>query len=160
MFIKLKTKKRLKQILILEICSIVFCISVLAKQQAPTETYISNVNIDNQETELSKSITRGEEIYIDFCMQCHLADGKGTPKVFPPLAGSDWLLNKRKESIHSIKFGLNGPIKVNGEPYNSAMTPLGLENEEIADVMNYIMNSWGNMQDKMVTTEEVAAIKK
>ncbi|MBQ4822471.1 cytochrome c [Aquimarina sp. MMG016] len=113
-----------------------------------------------QDAKLSESIAKGSEIYTDFCMQCHLPDGKGTPKVFPPLAGSDWLVDKRKESIHSIKYGLNGPIKVNGKPYNSAMTSLGLEDEEIADVMNYIMNSWGNTQKKMVTTEEVALIKK
>nr|WP_255420161.1 cytochrome c [Aquimarina sp. AD1] len=117
-------------------------------------------NLNYQDTELSKSITRGKEVYMDFCMQCHLPNGKGTPKVFPPLAGSDWLVNKRKESIHSIKYGLNGPIKVNGESYNSAMTSLGLEDEEVADVMNYIMNSWGNKQQKMVTIEEVISIQK
>ncbi|WP_299314848.1 cytochrome c [uncultured Aquimarina sp.] len=153
-------RKRLKQILILEVISIIFCISVLARQGKPNTEYIAILQSGDQETELSKSIVRGEEIYIDFCMQCHLHDGKGTSKVFPPLAGSDWLVNKRKESIHSIKYGLNGPITVNGESYNSAMTPLGLEDEEIADVMNYIMNSWGNKQKRMVTTEEVTAIKK
>lgn len=161
MFIKLKAKKRLKQILILEVISIIFCISMLAKQGTSNSNgYILNIKLDSQETELSKSIKRGEEVYIDFCMQCHLGDGKGTPKVFPPLAGSDWLVNRRKESIHSIKYGLNGPIKVNGITYNSAMTPLGLEDEEIADVMNYIMNSWGNKQEKIVTIEEVIAIEK
>ncbi|MHA7057987.1 c-type cytochrome [Aquimarina sp. M1] len=160
MLVKLKRKKRLKQILILEIISIICCISVLAKPRTSNTAYIASMNPNYQETTLAKSIAHGEEIYVDFCMQCHLPNGKGTPKVFPPLAGSDWLINKRKESIHSIKFGLNGPIKVNGQPYNSAMTSLGLEDDEIADVMNYIMNSWGNKQKKMVTTEEVAAIKK
>ncbi|WP_299437319.1 cytochrome c [uncultured Aquimarina sp.] len=161
MLVKLKIRKRLKQILILEIISILFCISMLAKQGTSNNNgYVTNVKLDYQETELSKSIIRGEEIYVDFCMQCHLPDGKGTPKIFPPLAGSDWLVNKRKESIHSIKYGLNGPIKVNGITYNSAMTPLGLEDEEIVDVMNYIMNSWGNKQEKIVTIEEVIAVKK
>ncbi|WP_299184390.1 cytochrome c [uncultured Aquimarina sp.] len=153
-------KKRFKHILFLEVLSIIFCISIIAKQESPSKTYISVNNLNYQDTELSKSITRGKEVYMDFCMQCHLPNGKGTPKVFPPLAGSDWLINKRKESIHSIKYGLNGPIKVNGESYNSAMTSLGLEDEEVADVMNYIMNSWGNKQQKMVTIEEVISIKK
>lgn len=135
-------------------------ISIAAQQEKTKNVYASDFKSDIQESKLSESIARGREIYSDFCMQCHLSDGKGTPKVFPPLAGSDWLVNKRKESIHSIKYGLNGPIKVNGESYNSAMTPLGLEDEEIADVMNYIMNSWGNTQKKMVTVEEVASIEK
>lgn len=153
-------KKRLKHIVFLEIASILFCVSILAKQVKANPNYYAITSITTQETDLSKSITRGEEIYLDFCMQCHLADGKGTPKIFPPLAGSDWLINKRKESIHAIKYGLNGPIKVNGEPYNNAMTSLGLEDKEIADVLNYSMNSWGNKQKKMVTEEEVAAISK
>ncbi len=152
-------KRLIKKIGFLEL--IVFVITlVLVTQQG--ESYPSYKVYEHkiQDTKLAESIARGEEIYVDFCMQCHLPNGKGTPNVFPPLAGSDWLINKRKESIHSIKYGLNGPIQVNGKPYNSAMTPLGLEDEEIADVMNYIMNSWGNTQKKMVTTQEVADIKK
>jgi mono/diheme cytochrome c family protein len=116
-----------------------------------------SVNQSNQE--LVKSITRGKEIYIDFCMQCHLANGKGSETV-PPLAGSDWLVNKRKESIHAVKYGQSGPIKVNGKNYNAMMSPLGLTDEEVADVMNYVMNSWGNKQSKMVTVSEVKAVKK
>ncbi len=154
-------KKRIKHILILETAAVLFCISLIAKQDKNPISYTpTNTPVLFQDTKLSESIQRGEGIYIDFCMQCHLADGKGTPKVFPPLAGSDWLTDKRTESLYSLKYGLNGPIKVNGQTYNSTMTPLGLEDEEIADVMNYIMNSWGNTQEKMVTEKEVSSIKK
>ena len=155
-------KKRIKHILIIEAIAIVFCISVIAKQKATVNKYTTStvLEVNDQDSELSKSIKRGKEVYTDFCMQCHLHDGKGTPKVFPPLAESDWLVSKRTESIYSVKFGLNGPIKVNGQSYNGTMTPLGLEDEEIADVMNYIMNNWGNTQEKMVTTDEVASIIK
>jgi mono/diheme cytochrome c family protein len=108
---------------------------------------------------LVKSINRGKEIYADFCIQCHLGNGKGSETV-PPLAGSDWLVNKRKESIHAVKYGQSGSIKVNGKSYNGRMSPMGLTDEEVADVMNYIMNSWGNKQSKMVTVSEVKAVKK
>lgn len=108
---------------------------------------------------LSKSITDGKEIYMDFCIQCHLGNGKGSESI-PPLAGSDWLVNKRTESIHSIKYGQKGLIVVNGKKYNNTMPSMGLKNEEVADVMNYIMNTWGNKQKKQVTTAEVTAIKK
>jgi mono/diheme cytochrome c family protein len=108
---------------------------------------------------LQKSILAGKEIYQDFCVRCHLADGKGSATV-PPLAQSDWLVNKRKESIHAVKFGQSGKITVNGKLYQNAMPPMGLTDEEVADVMNYIMNQWGNKQSKMVTVEEVAKVQK
>jgi mono/diheme cytochrome c family protein len=130
---------------------------------------VSNRRIDNEysvpivyqeKANLKQSINRGNDIYVDFCMQCHLANGKGDLVNFPPLDGSDWLTKKRKLSIQSVKFGQNGPITVKGKKFNNIMPPLGLSNQEVADVMNYIMNSWGNKQKKMVTVEEVAAVNK
>ncbi len=152
-------RKHIKRFFILEIIVLIISISITAQKGKSNSKYVHYLELETQDIKLSESIIRGEEIYVDFCMQCHLPNGKGTPNVFPPLAGSDWLINKRKESIHSIKYGLNGPIKVNGKPYNSAMTSLGLEDEEIVDVMNYIMNSWGNTQEKIVTLQEVSDIK-
>jgi mono/diheme cytochrome c family protein len=102
----------------------------------------------------------GKEIYLDFCIQCHGANGKGDSKNFPPLDASDWLKNKRTESIAAVKFGQNGEIMVNKIKYNNAMPAMGLSNQEVADVMNYIMTSWTNKQSKIVTESEVAAIKK
>lgn len=102
----------------------------------------------------------GKEIYDDFCIQCHGANGKGDGKNFPPLDGSDWLTKKRTQSIHAVKFGQSGAIVVNKKTFNNIMPPMGLSNEEVADVMNYIMNSWSNKQTKKVTKEEVANIKK
>ena len=103
---------------------------------------------------------RGSEIYYDFCVTCHMEQGEGVPKTFPPLAKSDYLMENREESIRGIKFGQSGELIVNGETYNSVMAPLGLEDEEIADVMNFILNSWGNSSKDMVITEEVAEINK
>ncbi len=108
----------------------------------------------------SESYKRGKEVYMDFCITCHLADGKGIPGTFPPLDGSDWLTEKRAESIHAVKYGLKGFIEVNGEEYNNVMTPFGLTDQEVADVMNYINNSWSNNIEKPVTEEEVAEIVK
>jgi len=113
-----------------------------------------------QDTELKESMERGKEIYADFCVTCHLQKGEGVPHTFPPLAGSDYLMNKRGESIRAIKYGLQSEIVVNGTTYNSAMAGLGLEDEEVADVMNYISNSWGNTSERIVTEEEVASIQK
>lgn len=102
----------------------------------------------------------GKEIYTDFCIQCHGANGKGDGKNFPPLDGSDWLKKKRKQSIHAVKFGQSGEIIVNNKKFNNIMPPMGLSNKEIADVMNYIMHSWSNTSGKKVTEAEVEKIAK
>ncbi|MDU8886537.1 cytochrome c [Yeosuana sp. MJ-SS3] len=89
-----------------------------------------------------------------------MPNGEGVPDTFPPLAKSDFLMEKRIESIKSIKYGMQGEIVVNGKTYNSVMDNLGLLDSEIADVMNYITNTWGNTNDKMITEEEVSEIEK
>ncbi|GGW60670.1 cbb3-type cytochrome c oxidase subunit III [Winogradskyella epiphytica] len=108
--------------------------------------------------ELKASVERGKIVYGDMCMTCHLADGKGTPNAFPPLADSDFLREKQTESIKAVKHGMSGEIVVNGITYNSAMAPLGLSDTEVADVMNYINNSWGNAIDNFVTPEKVSEL--
>ena len=64
------------------------------------------------------------------------------------------------KSIYSIKFGLKGEIIVNGIKYNGVMINQGLENEEIADVMNYITNSWDNNLNIQITEKRVNELKK
>ena len=113
----------------------------------------------NQEDSLKESIERGQIIYGDFCVVCHQTNGEGLENEFPPLAKSDYLNANRKESIKAVKFGRTGEITVNGKTYNNAMAPLGLYDEEIADVMNYITNSWGNKNDKIFTVEEVSKLQ-
>jgi mono/diheme cytochrome c family protein len=147
--------------------SILICVTVLSLVSCKNETQKTETSLIpesektfSQESPLEQSIKRGEAVYIDFCKRCHMPNGKGVGTTYPPLAGSNWLEEKRKESIHSVKYGLNGEIQVNGKTYNNVMTPLGLSDDEVADVMNYVMNSWGNTQDTMVTVDEVSAIKK
>lgn len=108
---------------------------------------------------LQESLLDGQEIYKDFCAQCHLEDGKGVKGIYPPLAKSDFLRDINK-TISSIKYGLKGPITVNGEKYNSIMVSQGLDDEEISDVVNYILNSWGNSTKQLITEEIVTSIEK
>lgn len=107
---------------------------------------------------LTESVLRGKAIYKELCITCHLGTGKGVPGAFPPLNPSNWLTEKRTESIHAVKYGLKGPIQVNGKPYDNVMLPLGLDDQEVADVMNYTIQTWN--KGKIVTFEEVKAVKK
>lgn len=111
-----------------------------------------------QEKNMQQSIKDGKAVYSDFCMRCHLSKGEGVEGIYPPLADSNWLTEKRTESIKSVKYGLNGEIEVNGITYNNNMTSMGLTDREVADVMNYIMNNFGNETKNynQVTLKEVA----
>ncbi|MEL0454712.1 cytochrome c [Flavobacteriaceae bacterium SZ-1-7] len=122
--------------------------------------FFSNNDDYTQTTPLEESIKRGSEIYQDFCVSCHLPTGEGIRKTYPPLAKSDYLINNRTASIKGIKYGQQGEIVVNGQKYNGFMAPMGLADDEVADVMNYISNSWGNKNDNMVTEAEVSKIEK
>ena len=108
---------------------------------------------------IQESLLDGQDIYNDFCIQCHLEDGNGVKGIYPPLAKSDFLKDINR-TISSIKYGLKGPITVNGENYNSIMVSQGLDDEEISDVVNYILNSWGNSTNEIITEEIVNSIQR
>ena len=116
--------------------------------------------IYSQKDSLAISINNGKSLYNDFCIICHMHDGKGQKGIFPPLAKSDFLFKNMEESIKAIKFGgIDGEIIVNGVKYDSKMEKMGLYDDEIADIMNYILNSWGNKYDKRITEEYVKSLK-
>ena len=119
-----------------------------------------NVSKEEQELVFKQSIKRGKMIYADMCKVCHLPSGEGKVKIYPPLAKSDYLMENREASIRAVKYGMKGKITVNGIRYNKRMSKPGLDNDEVADVMNYITNSWGNKNDKMITEKEVENISK
>jgi len=124
---------------------------IKCKQSIPYPTNI-------QDTTLQQSMKRGSAIYNDFCIQCHMEDGKGVAGTFPPLAKADYLNEQTTASIKAVKYGLQGKIVVNGETYQSAMPKPGLYDDEVADVMNYILNSWGNTYVEIITEEQVSTI--
>ena len=114
-----------------------------------------------QPYDLQKSIARGAEIYATQCMSCHMQEGEGIPEVYPPLAGSDYLMAGRARSIDNVLHGLSGDIVVNGKTYSMEMMSFPhLSDEEVADVVNYIRNSWGNSDETPVTPDEVKNLRK
>ena len=142
----------MKNIIVILIC----IITIVSCQEKRNESPI--IAINQIQSKLQESINRGKMVYDDMCINCHLADGKGVPNIFPPIAGSDYLRENQIKSIKAIKNGLSGEIIVNGKTYNNAMAPLGLSNKEVADVVNYINNSWNNVIDNFITPEKVSEL--
>jgi nitrite reductase (NO-forming) len=100
---------------------------------------------------------KGKRIYTQLCFACHQPEGQGMPGVFPPLAGSDYLMADKPRAIASLINGLTGQIVVNRQTYNGVMPPSMLNDEQIAAVLTYVRNSWGNSSD-IVTVEEVKKV--
>jgi nitrite reductase (NO-forming) len=109
---------------------------------------------------LSKEIQmeRGKKVFLSACFACHQPDGKGLPGIFPPLAGSDFLQADKDRAIRIPIKGLTGPIVVNGKPFNNLMPPQVFTDGQIADVLTYIMNSWGN-EDGAVSPDDVKRVR-
>jgi mono/diheme cytochrome c family protein len=94
------------------------------------------------------------------CAACHQATGLGVPGAYPPLSGSEWLLNNPEVPIRIVLHGLQGPITVKNTSFNNAMTPFGdqLSDAEIAAIITYERSSWGNSASK-ITAEQVASVR-
>lgn len=99
-----------------------------------------------EEIKRQKYITEGKQLYKTHCANCHQPDGKGLASLYPPLNGSDYLVNK-DSVICLMRYGQQGPIVVNGKPYNRIMPANPQLSElEIAELATYIYNKWGNEQ--------------
>jgi mono/diheme cytochrome c family protein len=103
----------------------------------------------------------GRRTYQAICIVCHGAQGVGVPGAFPPLAGSEIAIaSDPSRIIRIVLHGLNGPITVKGASFQNVMPPQGaaLTDEQIADVLTFVRQSWGN-NAPAVTVEAVAAIR-
>lgn len=102
----------------------------------------------------------GEKIYSVYCGTCHQRNGKGASGRFPPLAGASWVTGDKKLLIGIVLKGMEGPINVNGEQFNGTMPQHSfLSDEEIANVLTYIRQSFGN-RASAISAGEVATVRK
>jgi len=108
-------------------------------------------------TTLEERISFGRDVYMSVCQACHMADGSGIQGAFPPVAESDYLEDV-DASISAIVHGLQGEIVVNGETYNGVMPRQNLDNEEVANVVTFVLNSFGN-DGGMVTPDDVQRVR-
>jgi mono/diheme cytochrome c family protein len=116
--------------------------------------------------DLKASIARGQPLYMQTCFACHQATGLGLPGAFPPLAKTEYTTGDARRMIAMILKGVQGPLTVNGAQYNNIMLPLDMQfpvlkdDAKVADVLNYVRNSFGNDVKEPVTPELVTAVRK
>jgi len=101
----------------------------------------------------------GKSLYGQYCGSCHQTDGSGVPGMYPPLAETKYVNGDVEWLVESLVNGLEGPITVKGEEYNNLMPPMDyLSDKEIADILSYIRQSFGN-DAEAVTEEQVKQIR-
>jgi nitrite reductase (NO-forming) len=111
------------------------------KEAIESEPKIANLTKEIQ-------VEKGKGVFMQTCFVCHQPNGEGIPGQIPPLAKSDYLMADKERSIRAVLLGQSGEITVNGKQYNGTMIPLNyLSDEEVANVLTYVRNSFGNEGD-------------
>jgi mono/diheme cytochrome c family protein len=105
-------------------------------------------------------LARGKAVYENVCGLCHNADGMGKPNQAPPFAGSEWVLGNPNRMIRIPLSGLSGAVTVKGQQWSLAMPAMGatLSDEDLAAVLTYIRQSWGN-NASAITPDMIQAVK-
>ncbi|WP_410505730.1 copper-containing nitrite reductase [Janthinobacterium sp.] len=108
---------------------------------------------------LQDQVNAGKSLFNGTCSVCHQSNGAGLPGVFPPLAKSDFLNADPKRAAGAVIHGLAGKVTVNGKEYDSVMPPMNqLNDDEVANILTYVLNSWDN-KGGQIKTEDVKAIR-
>ncbi len=122
-------------------------------QKMPGETPVPPVA-----STLEDRVKLGKQINSQTCFACHQLEGQGLANAFPPLANSDYLNEDVNRAIEIVLKGKTGEITVNGNKFNSVMTAQTLTDEEVANVLTYIYNSWDNNKSE-VTPSMVSKVR-
>ena len=108
---------------------------------------------------LAASLTRGALVYKNVCITCHQADGGGVPTMNPPLIKTEYVLGDKTRLAHIVLAGLAEPIEINGDDYKQHMPAQNyLTDQQVADVLTYVRNSFGN-KASAVKVAEVQAVR-
>jgi mono/diheme cytochrome c family protein len=137
-------------------------VGLMSFQTAPKKTNSTATKPTTSSTANSKtaSIDRGKTVYTTQCMACHQVDGGGVPNMNAPLNGAKAVVGSDKAKIITIVLnGLKAGTEIDGEVYNNNMAPhKELTDQQIADVLTYVRNSWQN-KASAVTPAEVKAVR-
>jgi len=118
---------------------------VKAQTKKPVTKTTTTNHIASSGSTLKASITRGQTVYAKYCLTCHQVDGSGVPNLNPPLIKTKWTLGSKTVLIHQVLKGSSGKVEIDGDTFSNTMPPLkALTDQQIADVLTYVRNSFGN----------------
>lgn len=130
--------------------------SVTAKKLAEQAAGAAPVELPkvDEKAPIDPSVMEMGKTGFALCAACHGADGNGVPNIAPPLAGSEWVMGPVENLIRIQLRGLQGPITVKGKEYNLMMAALSFQSDEqIAAVLTYVRNSFGNKASSVIPAQ-------
>ena len=111
------------------------------------------------QSKLRASVERGKKVYTERCLTCHQADGGGVQNMNPPLIKTKYVLGDKNQLIQIVLKGLNSGVEIDGIEYHNVMAShADLSDLQIADVLTYVRNNFGN-KAKAVTETEVKSVR-
>ncbi len=133
---------------------------------ASIAVYLKSLKAENRNASTTSAINpaamaHGTQIYRDFCVACHLANGSGTAPWLAPLVGNPNVLENDPLSLINITLNGTPHLTIDGQPapYPMPAHRAALSNADIADVLTYTRNSWGN-HAPAVAAHEVDTLRK
>jgi glucose/arabinose dehydrogenase len=109
---------------------------------------------ENWSFNVSEELETGAKLYAQYCLTCHGPEGKGADDLIPPLSQTDWVTGDKGRLIRIMLMGLSGEITVNGQIYNQEMPAYDyLSDTEIADLLTFIRNEFGNKSSAVIPGE-------
>ena len=131
----------------------VILVGILMLTAATSYSYLKHANKTElnslkvyvpQDDPADAKFPKGAKIYKTKCVACHQLTGLGIPNAFPPLKGSDYLFADKKRAVKQVLNGSHEEMVVNGVTYNMPMPPQVDTHEDAVNVINYVLNAWGN----------------
>ncbi len=101
--------------------------------------------------EFNRYYTSGKVLYQSKCQNCHGDNGEGLSALIPPLTDAGYLKTNKKQLACIVKYGLNAPITINKKAYYNKMPLTDMAPVEIAEVLTYVNNSFGNKMGVITT---------
>jgi len=138
----------MKKILILFLPVCIFIMALQTKPKPKPSAAPPKITMDS-----------GRKVYNAICLACHQADGTGVPRMNPPLVNTSYIKGSKTKLIQIVLKGMNEEVDIDGQTYTGVMAPHSdLTDKQIADVLTYVRNSFGN-KGTVVSAAEVKAVR-
>ena len=129
-----------------------------SQEETSLPTSSKSEETETMPVEMTQMVEQGKTVYGQYCVACHQVDGNGMSGAFPPLTQTKWVEGDNAELISVLLNGMEGEITVKGEKYNNVMPKHDfLSDEDIAAVLTYVRQSFGNSASEITAAEVTEA---